>query len=333
MRKRIVECVGFAVLALVARVPSAPAAVLVPITLTAKAIAAADIRTRALRRLDHAPPITAYGRVLDPAPLVKLAAELAAGRSRVAAANARSGLARAQAGRAATLYRAQHNISQAALQSAQSRLQIALANQASAEAQLAALNAVVRADWGPTLATAVASAAAPLPQLERGADALVEVSLPLGQALASAPAMASATAPDGAKLALRLIGRAPRAAAGVAGQSLFYLMRTQNSAPIGTSLMVALEVAARRAGILVPRSAVVWHNGQALVYHETAPGAFAPTPILTSFGLNNGYFVPLDQTTALKPGDRVVVKGAALLFSAAQSPPATKPSATAADDH
>ncbi len=333
MRKKFVACVGFAVLALVARVPSAPAAVLAPITFAAKAIAAGDIRTKALPRLDHAPPITAYGLVLDPAPLVKLAAELALGRSKVAAENARARLARAEAGRATTLYRAQHNISQAALQTAQSRLQIAQADQASAEAQLAALNAVVRADWGSTLATAFASAAAPLPQLERGADALVEVSLPLGQALASAPAMASAAAPDGTKFALRLIGRAPRAAAGVAGQSLFYLMRTQSSAPIGTSLIVALDVAARRAGMLVPRSAVVWHNGQALVYHETAPGAFAPTPILTSFGLNNGYFVPLDQTTALKPGDRVVVKGAALLFSAAQSPPATKPSATAADDH
>lgn len=331
MRKRTVACVVFAAVAALAVVRAVEAAGPGSVTLDPKAIAAGEIRTAPVQHLDHAPPIAAYGIVLDPGPLAKLSAELAAGRSKVAAERARVTLARSEASRAATLYHAQHNISQAALQTAQSRLQVAEADQATAEAQLAELKARIRADWGSKLATAVASSAAPLPQLDSGAESLVEVSLPLGQALATPPAMASAAAPDGTQIALRLIGRAPRAAEGVAGQSLFYLMDTQTSAPIGTPLAVALNVA-EKAGLLVPRSAVVWHNGRALAYRETTPGSFAPIPILTSFSTDHGYFVPQDVSAALHPGDRIVVNGAGLLFSASQSPPAAKKAAKADDD-
>ncbi len=327
MRNRSAACFVSIAVAAMAVVRAAPAAGLAPITLAPKAIAAGEIRTAPVQRLDHAPPIAAFGIVLDPGPLAKLSAELAAGRSKVAAERARTTLARSEATRAADLYRAQHNISQAALQTAQSHLRIAEADQATAEAQLAELKARIRADWGTTLAAAVASSRAPLPQLASGGESLVEVSLPLGQALATPPATASATTPAGTQLVLGLVGRAPRAAKGVAGQSFFYLMKTRSSAPIGTPLTVALNVAAASTGLLVPRSAVVWHNGEALAYRETSPGSFTPVPVLTSFSTDKGYFVPQDQSAALKPGERIVVDGAALLFSASQSPPAAKKSA------
>lgn len=324
MRKRFIQYIVLMVGA-TAMVRAVPAAELAPVALDAKAIASGQIRTAPLERLDHAPAITAYGIVLDPGPLATLSAEIAAARSKVAAERAKAALARSDATRAADLYRAQHNVSQATLQAAQSRLQVAVADQATATAQLGELQAHIRADWGATLAAAVAAATAPLPQLESGAELLVEVSLPLGQALPVPPADASATTPDGVQVALRLVSRAPRAAAGVAGQSLFYVMAAQSSAPIGTPLTVALNVATEKAGLLVPRSAVVWHNGQALAYRETSPGSFMPVAVRTSFRTDEGYFVPEDQNAALHPGDKIVVEGAALLFSASQSsPPAAK---------
>jgi hypothetical protein len=331
-RKLVWTATGVVAVAALAFGRAAPAAELAPITVAPKAISAGEIRTAPVQRLDHAPPITGYGVVLDPGPLATLSAQLAAARSKVVAGRARAALARSEAKRATDLYGAQHNISQAALQTAQSRLQVAEADQATATAQLTELQAHIRADWGAKLATAAAAATAPLPQLENGAERLVEVSLPLGQALPAPPMDATATTPDGKQVALQFVSRAPRAAAGVAGQSLFYLMASQSSAPIGTPLTVALNVTTAKAGILVPRSAVVWRNGQALAYRETSPGSFMPVPVRTSFNTDKGYFMPQDGNAALHPGDRIVIDGVALLFSASRSPPPAAKAAKPDDD-
>lgn len=324
MPKKMMLClVGAMAAAMLAHV--APAAGLTPVRLDAQALSAGQIRTARLKRLESAPRVSAYGIVLDPGPLVTLASQVIAARGAATAARAKSALARSEARRATRLYRAHHNVSQAALQSAQSSLQIAEAEQATAAAKLVQLQTRMLAHWGPELSAAALSSRAPLPGLEKGAAALVEVSLPLGQALGNPPTEAPASTPDGETVRLRFIGRAPRAATGVAGQSLFYLMPAQTSAPIGTPLAIALEDGATEAGVLVPRSAVVWHQGEALVFRETAPTSFAPVPIRGSFRSGDGYFVPESAGTPLHAGDRIVTGGAALLYSAAtQAAPAAK---------
>lgn len=334
MRRKFLKC--FVLAAVVATaVRTASAQPLAPVTLDAKAISAGGIRTSALQRAERAPQTTAYGIVVDPGPLITLSAQIAAARSKVAAAQATAALARSEAVRAAGLYRARHNISLAALQTAQSRAQVAEADRATAQAQLAEIKARARTDWGPTLAAAAETAAAPLPQLESGAQLLVEVSLPLGQSLPALPADLAATTPDGERVALRLVSRAPRAAAGVTGPSLYCLMGAQDSAPIGTPLTVALSQPGAVAGVLVPLSAVVWHDGQALVYRQTGADLFEPVAVPTSSRTRKGYFLPADDGAALRPGQRIVVTGAALLFSASKSPPpaAQAKTAKAKDDN
>ena len=301
MSKRVIQCLVAAIAAAILA-PVAPAAGLAPLKLGLRELAAGQIRTAGLRRLELAPRISAYGVVLDPGPLAMLA-------SQVIAARASAALARSEARRAAGLYRAHHNISQAALQTAQAGLETAAATYAQ-------LHTRMLAHWGVKLTDAAVSARAPVPALETGTAALVEVSLPLGQALAHPPTTASATTPDGEKVQLRFISRAPRTAAGVTGQSLFYLMPAQTSAPIGTPLTVSLETAPRKTGVMVPQSAVVWHQGVLLAFRETAPGSFLPVPIRNSFISGDGYFVPEGRGTPLHPGDRIVTGGAALLYSA-----------------
>ena len=310
----------------------ARAAGLAPVTLDAKAISAGQIRVARLIRLTASPRISAYGFVLDPGPLVTLAADVVAARSAAAAASARAALARSEASRAVHLYRAQHNISQAALQSAQSTLAVAEADRATAAAQLGQLRTKMLADWGSTLSTAALSGSAPLPRLEKGAAELVEVSLPLGQGLADPPAEASATTPDDELVQLRFVSRAPRAAAGVAGESFFYLMASRASAPIGTPLSVALSASTGKSGVLVPRSAVVWHQGEPFAFRESTPDSFVPVPIPGAFVTEKGYFVQEGAGTLLHPGDRVVIDGAALLYSAATQSRVPVTSAAKADD-
>ena len=321
MLRTLFRCAALAAAA-IASAGTAGAQPLSTVMLGSKALSAGGIQAVALQRTRRAPSVAAFGVVLDPGPLISLSAQIAAARGTLAAARATTTLQRSEAARAAELYRSQHNISQAAFQAAQSQLLVAQANQASAQARLGELLARARNDWGARLGSAAASGTAPLPELERGAEQIVEVSLPLGQSLPPASTHPRASTPDGKRVALRLVGRAPRAVAGVAGPSLYYLMATQDSAPIGTPLTVALSGHGTVAGVLIPASAVVWHDGQALVYRQGAPGTFVPVAVPTLTRAGGGYFVAEASDAALQPGQRIVVSGAALLFSASQSPPA-----------
>lgn len=305
---------------------AALAAELHRVTLDARAVSAGQIRTMRLRRLEAAPRVSAYGRVIDPGPLVTRASQVIAARSAVAAARADAALAQSAAVRAIGLYRARHNISLAALQRARAALAVADAKRESAAATLMQLKTRMLARWGAQLSAAALSARAPLPQLETGAAVLVEVSLPLGESLGRPPVRAAAMAPDGERLRLQFISRAPGTMAGVAGETLFYLMPARTSAPIGMPLAVSLETSLTQEGVLVPRAAVLWHRGEPLVFRETAPGAFAPIPVRGNFVSSRGYFVPV-HAQSLHPGDRIVTRGAALLYSAALQ---TRPAAEAA---
>lgn len=332
MLRKFFPCFALAMVA-AATAGSAHAQRLATVTLSARILSAGGIQTVVLQPAHRAFRTTAYGVVLDPGPLIALSAQIAAARSKFAAAQASTALARSEATRAAHLYHARHNISQAAFQVAQSRLQVALADQPNARAQLDELQARARTGWGAALAAAIGAGTTPLPQLARGARQLVEASVPIGQSLPALPSSAHATTPDGKRVALHLIGRAPRAAAGVTGPGLYYLMPAQDSAPIGTPLTVALDGPGVAAGVLVPASAVVWHNGQALVYRQTGGASFVPVVVPASWRTTAGYFVPSGKRAALRAGQRIVATGAALLYSASQSPAVkAKPAKAETDD-
>jgi len=323
MRKTLSQSLA-AAMAVSIVAPAALAATLHRVTLDAQAVSAGQIRTIGLKRLDAAPRVSAYGRVINPGPLVTLASQVIAARSAVDAARAEAALARSAAVRAAGLYRARHNISLAALQRARASLAVAEAKRASAVARLVQFKTRMLARWGVRLSAAALSARAPLPELETGAAALVEVSLPLGESLRHPPARAQAMTPDGERLRLHLISRAPGTMAVGAGEGLFYLAPTRTSAPIGTPLTMHLEASPTEEGVMVPRFAVIWHRGEPLVFRETAPGSFAPTPIRGHLISSRGYFVPT-HAQSLRPGDRIVTRGTALLYSAAvQTPPAAE---------
>ena len=333
MHNRVISRLGTALVVIV-MAPAALAAGLGPVRLGAQALSAGQIRTISLQRLESTRDVTAYGIVLGPERLVTLVSEVVAARSVLAAARARAVLAREEASRAERLYHARRNISEAALQRAQSALAVAQSAQLSAAATLGQLKSRLLAQWGPQFSRSTGARSAPLSTLESGTDVLVEVSLPFGRIVRNPPEVASAATPSGDDVQLHLISRAPRTAAGVSGESLFYMMSTRVSAPIGTPLAVRLITSVPAAGVRVPRSAVVWYHGDLFVFRETAPGLFAPIPIRGVFPSAGGYFVPEDRHNPLRPGERIAVRGAALLYSAAtqSSPPSTgEPARTPAD--
>jgi hypothetical protein len=64
-------------------------------------------------------------------------------------------------------------------------------------------------------------------------------------------------------------------------------------------------------GVVLPRSAVVRHQGQAWVYAQSGDQTFERIPVALEHGIDAGWFI--DASAA--PSGRVVVSGAQALLS------------------
>jgi hypothetical protein len=65
------------------------------------------------------------------------------------------------------------------------------------------------------------------------------------------------------------------------------------------------------AGVIIPKSALIWYMDQALVYLKTSEETFSRRTIEHYFASADGYFIP----DAIKPGVQVVTKGSQMLLS------------------
>jgi multidrug efflux pump subunit AcrA (membrane-fusion protein) len=77
------------------------------------------------------------------------------------------------------------------------------------------------------------------------------------------------------------------------------------------SLVAHLSVGDPMRGVIVPTSAVVWSQGKAWVYLQTAPDRFTRRPVATDIAVEAGFFVG----SVLRAGDKVVTEGAQALLS------------------
>jgi len=79
----------------------------------------------------------------------------------------------------------------------------------------------------------------------------------------------------------------------------------------GLSVTAYLEAPGpARAGAVVPQSAVIWQTGKSWVYVQTAKEKFARREVELEDPASGGWF-----TRSLKPGDKVVTRGAQMLLS------------------
>lgn len=247
--------------------------------------------------------IEAYGQVLDPVPLAE--AVFARRAARAALEAARKEYARVKA-----LHRGDANASTRELEAADVAFQRARLDLELAQARLAS-------GWGAALA-----GRQDLDELVQGLAqrrmALARLDLPAGEALAGAPS-AARVRPASARAAgdpAQLLGPAPSTDPSVQGHGFLVLLEP-GPAP-GTALVGRLTFPERSVrGVRVPRSAVVWRDGQAFVYVALGAGRFERRAVeLHGQGDDERSWL---VTGALAPGDPVVVSGAALLLSAEQT--------------
>jgi len=236
-------------------------------------------------KADMAQRDAAIGLVLDPVELIVEAGEAEAG-----AAAARS--AAAEVERVRGLYAAGAGASLKALQAAQ-------ADQARTRAQADAAAAKFQSHW-----TAIAALPAPARQklidgISEGKALLVRADLPGRHLIGSVPERALLDV-DGVNVPGAILGVAPHRSD--EGQGVGVLVEVRNApAGLGAGARIPVELlGAKISGVLVPRDAVIYDDGSALVYKQlTSLPNGASRPSMASEGPSR----PSSGAHGLMPGD------------------------------
>ncbi len=244
------------------------------------------------------PEIRSYGHVLDPAPLAALVAEIATARAALEAS-------KKEFQRWKLLHSQGQNVSARALEAAEASMK---------RDQIATDTAHWRlvSGWGKAVVNRP-----DLPEFVRSLSAvetaLVRIDLPLGQVLAQPPVggrIAALATPEQPAEA-QLVGPVPVADPQTQGQGFLFLLRTRPLPP-GTAVIGWLALAGETAsGVLVPRSALLRHQGQTLVYLQVNDDVFQRKEVELEHPTESGWFVG----EGLKPQQKIVVTGAQQLLS------------------
>lgn len=285
------------------------------VVLSPGSVTASGIVVTALAPAQYSPQVQGVATVLDPQPLLVLAAQLQSTHATAVAAAAQAHATAAEAKRLRTLYRDADNAALRDVQTAEANAAAAYAQKVTADTAADAALAGARAQWGAAL-TALAQRG---PQALRGyaesRAALLSVALP--SEVTSPARVIHVQSNDKASATATLIGPSPRADAIVQGPTFFY--RAEGAGlRSGQRLTVAVTVGTTvRRGIIVPVAAVLWYAGQPWAYLETAAGHYQRHPLAENARTPSGWF----QSAGFRAGERVVVRGGELLLSQEQQPP------------
>jgi hypothetical protein len=244
-----------------------------------------------------APEVAAFGRVLDPTPLIVLVAEVETARAALAASEA-------DEARARKLFESGANAS----------AQVAEAAHAAAardRAAVASARARLLANWGRALADGTALATI-VSELEKGA-ALVRLDLLPGDVPAGDLKKASVSLIGGSeKFAADVVSMAPAADPQLQGLS-FLAFVDGHALPAGAALRATLPAPGEPETVLaVPRTAIVYHQGSTWIYTLGEEDTFERK--IVTLGRTVGEKVVI--TTGVEADEQVAATGAGQLLSA-----------------
>jgi hypothetical protein len=115
----------------------------------------------------------------------------------------------------------------------------------------------------------------------------------------------------GTRTQASLVSTFPRVDPRIQGRSFLYVAHARPGLTPGVNLLAHLSIGNPMKGQIVPTSAVVWSEGKAWVYQQTAADRFARRAVPTDIPLERGFFV----AEGFSPGDKLVVQGAQALLS------------------
>jgi hypothetical protein len=260
------------------------------------------LETEALTAVTQSQELTAYGVVLDPAPLATLNAEVASARAAVEAS-------RAEYERARLLHSEQQNVSLKDFEAARAKFQ-------ADEAQFSLLNLRVANEWGAKIAAmAPVERVRLIDALTKRTAGLVRISLPPGQSFAQEPTQARVAALgfDNQPLVTHSIWLAPSVDSHLQGQSFLMIIQTQGfSLRPGTAVSAQLEApGTAKSGVVIPEAALVRTGDSTWAYAQIAPTQFERRHVVVTSHTARGWFV----TAGFTAGDRIAVTGAQAILS------------------
>ena len=257
----------------------------------------AALKTTALTATELKPEIKAFGRVLDPSPLAASLAEMAATQAALEASGK-------EADRLKILFSQGQNASARALETAEAAVK---RDRIAVEAtQLRLLSA-----WGksiadrPNLDVFIRSLAAQ-------ENSLVRVDVPASDKMEGTPSAARLTllsAPD-APMDAEFLGAALSADPQTLGRGFIFLVKGRAlaaNAVVNAWLTLPGEP---EKGVIIPRDAIIRHEGEAFVYVQTGGETFERKEVELHHPLAVGWF-----TEEFKPGVKIVISGAQQLLS------------------
>lgn len=269
------------------------------LSLSEEARQSAGIEIRPAASAELPREVRGYARVLDPTPLIALAAERASARNALATSTR-------EAERVRTLLQDGGNASERSLEQAESARR-------DAEIAVHAIELRLAAAWGSTLAetgdlTGLAEA------LAKGNELLVRLDLPAGDSVGQPEGGRFVTLDEAeATVAGRFLGPAPSMDPQTQGASFFFRIESNDA---GLRPGQALTGWIREhgplvTGVIVPGGAIVRARGGAWVYLREDESQFSRRTVQLGQPVDEGWLV----TEGLKEGDLLVVAGAQMLFS------------------
>jgi hypothetical protein len=219
-------------------------------------------------------------------------------------------VARKQYARAKALFESDQNISAKTLESSEGNLRALETEQHAAEQQLSLQGALAQQQWGAVVAKWAMDGSPELDRILSMHEALIQVTLPFDQNYA-APKTLLVEVPGRTRAEAMLISAFPRVDPRIQGRSFLYAAPAQPDFTPGVNLVSRLTVGNATRGVVVPAAAIVWSEGKAWAYLQTAPKQFSRREVPTDSPVDAGYFV----RTGFSTDNKVVTKGAQALLS------------------
>ncbi len=280
------------------------------VTLDEKARSAAAITTAPLQPSSQREPVRAAAAVLPLRELADLHNQNAAQRIELEKARVRLDVSRKEYERLKRLFDDDQNVSAKAVEAANGTMRADDAAVRAAEQALLGMEQSARQAWGPVIAKWLVQSSAELSRLLRQEEVLVRITFTPSNGPV-APRAAVIQTPDGQAVPARYVSAAPEADARI--QGVTYLYRSPARPGLVPGLSLTASVAGNRTlrGVLVPEAAVVWWQGKAWCYVETAGNRFERREVSTDVPVTRGWL----QASGFTAGDKVVTSGAQLLLS------------------
>jgi len=275
------------------------------VTLEKEKIEAAGIEVAAPEKSELVPRRVAYGRVLDPTPLVTLDGDLAG-------ADAAATASRAEFERTQKLLAAGEKTSRKSFETAEAQYR---ADQIKAES----LRRQAALQWGTAFPVDdPAKRREFVDALVRGEAALARADLLPGDIVTDTPRAARLTVVGRDQEPIEAATISPAADADPRTQAQGFIMLVPK-APFalrpGMAITAWLELPQEpRAGFLLPRSAVLRHDGRTWVFVQEGEDKFERKPVTLDSPLEKGWFVEAEHG-GLEADEKVVVTGAQMLLS------------------